>query len=33
MVEDKIAEAILDGKIVPNKTAILGVENDEVVVK
>ena len=33
MVEDKIAEAILDGKIVPNKTAILSVENDEVVVK
>ena len=32
-VEDKIAEAILDGKIKPNKKATLIVENDEVKVK
>ena len=29
-VEDKIAEAILDGKIVPNKKVKMTVKNDEI---
>ena len=33
MLEDKIAEAILDGKVKPNKKAKAEVENDEIVIK
>ena len=33
LVEDKIAEAILDGKIKPNKKAKIIAENDEVKVE
>ena len=33
MLEDKIAEAILDGKVKPNKKAQAEVENDEIVIK
>ena len=32
-VEDKIAEAILDGKIIPKKKAKIVAENDEIIVK
>ena len=32
-VEDKIAEAILDGKIIPKKQAKIVAENDEIIVK
>ena len=32
-VEDKIAEAILEGKIIPKKQAKIVVENDEIIVK
>ena len=33
MLEDKIAEAILDGKVKPGKKSIATVENDEVIIK
>ena len=33
MLEDKIAEAILDGKVKPNKKAQAEVENEEIVIK
>ena len=32
-VEDKIAEAILDGKIIPHKEVTIYAENDEIKVK
>ena len=33
MVEDKIAEAILDGKILPNKLAKITAKDDKIVIE
>ena len=33
MIEDKIAEAILEGKILPNKLALVTVKNNEIVIE
>ena len=33
MIEDKIAEAILDGKILPNKLAVIGAEDDKIIIE
>ena len=33
MIEDKIAEAILDGKILPNKLAVIGAEDDKIIIR
>ena len=33
MIEDKIAEAILDGKILPNKLAVIEAEDDKIIIR
>ena len=32
-IEDKVAEAILDGVIVPNKKVKISVDNDNIIIK